>query len=193
MKTLILVRHSNSQPVADVPAHAWQLSAEGERRAIQLADVLRPYRPNLIVTSSEPKAIRTGQLLAGALSLTVSGSDAAFDEHERSGVPWFDSVTEFQAAVADFFAHPAEIVLGTESADTARRRFAAGVARLMTAQSAETIVIVTHGTVMALFAAKCLSMTPHQLWLHIQQIGMPAYLTMTWPDQQDIAIGGLKQ
>ena len=32
VNALILVRHSNSQPVAGVPAHDWQLSAEGENR-----------------------------------------------------------------------------------------------------------------------------------------------------------------
>ncbi|MCO5206000.1 MAG: histidine phosphatase family protein [Anaerolineae bacterium] len=186
------MRHSNSQPVAGVPAHDWQLSAEGENRAIQLADVLRPYRPNVIVTSTEPKAVRTGELLADALGVTFASSDPAFNEHERSRVPWFDSVEAFHAAVADFFAHPDQVVLGSESADTAQRRFTDGVERLLGQQSVSRVAVVTHGTVMALFAAPFAGITPHELWLRIQQFGMPAYLVIDWYDKKLVANGGLK-
>jgi len=42
-----------------VPANRWSLSAEGERRCLPLAAQLSAYRPHIIITSAEPKAIET--------------------------------------------------------------------------------------------------------------------------------------
>lgn len=191
MRYLILVRHANSQLSADTPAHAWPLSPLGEQRARQLAAYLRPYEPAVIITSSEPKAIRTGQLLAEELNLEVADSLSDFDETDRHGVPFYPTAAEFEAALAQFFAHPADIILGRESAYDARGRFASAFYELIDEAPNGNIVLVSHAAILSLFAAASLDLTPYELWLRWQHLGMPAYLILTLPDLTYITLAGL--
>lgn len=188
---LILVRHANSRISAESPSRTWPLSAQGEDRARQLAAALQPYHPSLILTSSEPKAVRTGELMAEALGLSVEASLAEFDEVDRAGIPYAATPAEFQAGVARFFAQPGTAVYGPETAFEARGRFADGLYELIDETPNDNIVLVSHATVMALFAAPSLGMTPHDLWLELQRLGMPAYIVLSLPDLAFVALGGL--
>ena len=67
MSHLILVRHSAPEIVPQVPARAWHLSAVGRARCVPLAAALAPYQPRAIITSVEPKAVETGQIVAEQL------------------------------------------------------------------------------------------------------------------------------
>lgn len=188
---LILVRHANTRPTADRPARSWPLTPAGEDRARQLAAHLRPYEPTVIITSSEPKAIRTGQLLAEALQLEVADALPDFDETDRDGVPYYPSQAEFAAALAHFFDHPADIVLGRESAYDARGRFANAFYELVDETPNGNILLVSHAAILSLFAAPSLNLTPYQLWQRWQGLGMPAYLVLTLPDLAYVALAGL--
>jgi hypothetical protein len=67
MSQLILVRHPLPKIVPSQPASQWHQSHEGRRRCKPLAELLSPYHPKKDRTSVEPKAIETGQLVAGFL------------------------------------------------------------------------------------------------------------------------------
>ena len=73
--TLILIRHSQSQPEPDRPASQWPLTETGRRRSIALAERLAAYTPDLIVTSRERKASETGALVAARLALPIVMAD----------------------------------------------------------------------------------------------------------------------
>ena len=61
--------------------------------------------------------------------LTADG----LEEHHRDGVPYFGTQSEFEAAVEQLFEMPDELVLGTETAEQARVRFAAAIDRVIEA------------------------------------------------------------
>src|SRR5438874_1782312 len=86
MPRLILIKHA--KPLID-PAKSselWKLSEEGRAQAKILADQLAPYNVSVVISSDEPKAIETAQILASALKIaTESGGD--LHEHDRSNVP----------------------------------------------------------------------------------------------------------
>ncbi len=188
---LILVRHSQSAITPDRPASTWQLTPAGQQRARELAGHLRPFQPDTIFTSEEPKAQETGAILAQALGIEVEEALAEFNEQHRLHVPFFDTPEAFQTAVAEFFARPAELVLGEETAYDARGRFANGIYELVDETPNGNLMVVTHATVMALFSAPCLPQDPYHLWQTIQRLGMPCYLVLTLPDLAFVTLGGL--
>lgn len=164
---IILVKHA--LPVLDgrVPAKAWRLGAEGERQAETVAARLEAYAPFVLVCSDEPKAVRTAEIVGARAGVAVRVV-SALREIDRPALPIVDAV-ERQRMNRPLFEQPARAVLGTESADDALARFAAALR-----EEAEgvadgvNLVAVTHGTVMALFAAAHSSIDPWKLWKRLQ-------------------------
>ncbi len=154
---MIFVRHSAVVQQPDVPAHEWPLSENGRFLAAQLAPQLHPHQPQRIITSPEPKAAETGQIIAAALGLpwhTASG----LQEHDRRGVPYLATREEFETAVTRFFAHPDQLVFGNETANEALERMETAVAAQRAAYPRDTLILVTHGTVLTLY---CCRRSPH--------------------------------
>lgn len=112
---LILARHSLPEIDPTTPAATWQLSAEGCRCCHALAAELVVWRPEVIVTSIEPKVVETGQIVAGILRLSYYVA-AGLHEHERPHTPFYTNRQEFEARVEAFFARPDELVLEAETA-----------------------------------------------------------------------------
>lgn len=176
MRKLLLVRHSAVEIDRDKPAHEWTLSAEGRARCADLAAKLARYHPAVFVTSVEPKAMETGRLVAKALGKpwhTAGG----LHEHERHRVPYFGDRTAFEAAMADFFARPDELVLGEETAVAARNRFVDAVDNVLAAYLTSNVAIVAHGTVITLFLSHY---NPHldsfSLW---RSLSLPCYFVLS--------------
>jgi len=92
--------------------------------------------PVLLASSDEPKAVETTSIFSKRLGLSIE-IVPDLHEHERPNGPHLDAAA-FQAAITRFFAHPEEIVCGAESANRAL---------------AGDTLLVTHGTVLALFVA----------------------------------------
>ena len=152
MPNLILIRHSQSQVDPSHLAREWQLTIEGRRRCVDLAEQLAPYRPEIIVTSVEPKAIETGKIAADHLEIPCHTAQG-LHEHKRSRVQ-FMGMDAFLEEVANLFAHPAKLVFGDETADQAEARFTQAVVSVVAEYPHQNIAIVTHGTVMSLFVGR---------------------------------------
>ena len=176
MRELILVRHSLPVISSEQPASQWQLSEEGRRRCERLAELLAPHRPSAIVTSTEPKAIETGQIVGKRMGIPV---EAAPDlhEHERPGTD-LDTVEQFQAKVGRLLQHPGEQVFGAETGDEARDRFTAAVGDVMRQHPGGNLAIVSHGTVMTLFVARAAGIDPVPFW---RKLGLPAFVVLSYP------------
>lgn len=176
VRRLILIRHSQSAVRPDLPPAQWHLTPEGVTRARALAARVDPGDASRIFSSSEPKALETARVLGEVWTLPVE-EVPGLHEHVRpaNGIV---SAEEFEATIAALFARPSEIVFGSESADAARQRFTAAVTALV-ARHAGDIVIVTHGTVMALFIASHTGQDAFHLW---KQQQMPCVTTLTLPD-----------
>ena len=175
--TLILIRHSQSQPAPDHPASQWVLTQAGRRRCVALAARLAAYAPDAIVTSRERKAGETGSLVAAQLGLPAAAADG-LHEHLREHVGWLPNPA-FEQAVAAFFARQDELVFGEETAAQAGARFDAALQNVLTAHPDKTVAIVSHGTVMSLFAAQHAGIAPLPFW---KRLGMPAIVVLSLPE-----------
>lgn len=177
MRKLILVRHSLPVIMGEQPANQWQLSEEGRRRCGRLAELLSAHHPVAIVTSTEPKAIETGQIIGERLGIPV-GAAPNLHEHERPRAD-LDTVEHFQAKVARLLEHPGEPVFGVETGDEAHERFEAAVDDAMKQHPAGNLAIVSHGTVMTLFVARVAGIDPVPFW---KELGLPAFIVLSHPE-----------
>ena len=174
---VILVRHAHPEIDPDLDPEDWPLSFEGRAAATQLADILEEYDPDVIVTSQLPKAFETGRILAENLFLPVE-TVPGLQEVDRRDVGWLKS-GEFRDRLADSMARPSETVFGAESADEAMERFRAAVEAVLALHPTETVVIVTHGTVMSLFVAAQGDSQAFDLW---DRLELPAFVVLRRPD-----------
>jgi broad specificity phosphatase PhoE len=141
-----------------VPPKQWRLSQPGLDLCLPLADALRPYTPEILLSSREPKAIDTANLIANQLGLSVHIA-AGLDEHRRPYI-----AEGFKDLMQRFFQAPDECVFGEESAVEATDRFGTAVDAAVKVNAGNTLAIVTHGTVLALYAAPLFGLEPYFLW-----------------------------
>jgi broad specificity phosphatase PhoE len=177
MQSLILVKHSLPKIEPQVNAHEWRLSTEGRARCIPLAEKLAGCDPDFIVSSLEPKALETAQIVANQLNLPLE-TETYLHEHARRTVQ-FESQDGFQAAIERFFQQPEELVFGEETAGQAYRRFSKAIERVRDRHPHLNPLIVAHGTVISLFVARKCEIEPYSIW---QQLGLPAYITLSLPE-----------
>lgn len=172
-KYLILVKHSVPQLEPDHPASTWKLSEEGRLRAHRLAEQLEDFAPEVLVSSEEPKAKETADILGDQLRLPVRILPG-LREHDRSKVP-FLSHAAFQRAIREFFQQPDELVFGGETANQAHARFYGAVHSVLKEHIDKTVVIVTHGTVISLFVSRLTGSSDLELW---SKLGLPSLVAM---------------
>lgn len=179
MPKLILIRHAQTRQQPDVSAHRWQLTEKGRTDCVRLADALKPYGIQRMVTSEEPKARLTGELTADVLGIPC---EAAPDLHEtkRETVSYFEDLADFQAAIRAAMESPDDLLFGEETFVQARNRFTQAVERLSAAHPHETLAIVTHGTVLSLYASQFVDQSAYDIW---QALDMPAYFVLNLPDK----------
>ena len=132
----------------------------------------------MIWSSREPKAVETAEIVADEFSVPVEIADG-LEEHHRDNVP-FLSKEVFEEAVERFFRCPDRLVLGTETAEQASNRFVAAIDKVIDAGQADSIV-VTHGTVMTLYAASLAGVQTMAFW---RRLGLPSYVVLTVPDMR---------
>jgi broad specificity phosphatase PhoE len=177
MRKLILIKHARPQVDPAQSSEHWRLSDEGRAACTPLAEALRAYDFASIVSSTEPKAVETAEIVGRLLDKPARTADDLF-EHDRSNVPHMDS-REFISMVALFFKQPDQLVLGNETADETYDRFATAVDEVL-AKEAGDVAIVTHGTVISLFAQRRAHQEPFALW---RKMGLPsliAFETSNW-------------
>jgi broad specificity phosphatase PhoE len=177
-RCLILVRHSLPEIVPSVRASQWHLSEEGRRRCEGLAERLAAYEPDVIVTSLEPKAIETGQIVARVLGIPCETAPN-LHEHERPKEEHFGSREQFEAQVSCLFEHPGELIFGNETADEAHDRFASAIGNVLQTHHSGNLAVVTHGTVLTLFVARAAGIEPVPFW---RRLGLPAFVVLSLPD-----------
>lgn len=174
--TLILVKHALPVIDASKPAKEWQLSAEGELQTEVLAERLRTFAPLRMIASPEPKAMTTAELVAAKLHVGVHVVDD-LREFDRPRLPLL-SKEDHARANAEIFANPHQRVLGNESARDALARFAAALDAELERSRTPTLVAITHGTVISLFAGAHNTIDAFALW---QQLDCPAYVVLNVP------------
>jgi broad specificity phosphatase PhoE len=186
MKRLILVKHSLPEIVETIPARDWTLSDEGRARAAKLAELLPAYQPEFIACSAESKARETASVLAKHLSLSVHIVDG-LHEHDRSSTPYY-STDEFQALVRKFFEEPDSLVFGAETATESLERFKAAVEAALKLSAAENLIVVSHGTVIALYVSWLTGCDGYNLW---RKLGLPSFVVLEMQSRTVVKIENL--
>lgn len=171
---LVIVKHAQPMLDASRPPREWQLGREGKEQARRLADRLRPFLPFRLMCSSEPKAVQTAGILSTELRVEATAVDD-LREIDRPALPILPQ-EQHRALNAPVFEAFDTAVIGAESARDALDRFAAAIRRLTRAHPTESMVVVSHGTVMALFvAAANPEVKAYDLWERLQ---CPSYVVL---------------
>jgi broad specificity phosphatase PhoE len=157
-----LIRHAAPLILQDAPAREWPLSDEGRRACEEFAGRLAAYQVTAIISSAETKARETAASLAASLGLTP-GVDADLNEHRRDNAPYLGRPV-FEAAIRRLFAEQDMLVFGQETAMQAYTRFAGAVQRALAAHPIGDVALVTHGTVMTLYADRHAGVEPFAFW-----------------------------
>jgi broad specificity phosphatase PhoE len=172
-KYLILVKHSVPEIYGDRPATTWKLSVKGRLRAQRLAEELKKFEPEILVSSHEPKAKETAEIVASYFALKVQVVPG-LHEHDRSNVPYL-SHDAFQSSIRDFFREPDQLVFGNETADQTYARFYRAVHSILNENRNQTVAVVTHGTVISLFVSRLTGSSDLELW---KKLGLPSFVAM---------------
>jgi broad specificity phosphatase PhoE len=178
--TLILVKHAMPEVDPARPAAEWRLGDEGRVAARRIAEELRRFEPVAVVASVEPKAWETAAIVAQRLRVPCEAA-AGLHEHEWPIVDFGDRAT-FEARVRTLFERPDELVFGAETASQAVARFERAVeGALAKRASARALMIVSHGTVISLLAAKWCAADGFALW---RSLGLPSFVTISLPERR---------
>ncbi len=121
MNYLLLVKHSLPEVLPTIPASQWRLSPVGRVRCEALAERLASYVPDIVISSLEPKAVETAQLVARQMDKPCRAAEG-LHEHDRTGVEFLGR-EKFESTVHKFFECPDKLVMGRETARQARERF----------------------------------------------------------------------
>lgn len=174
---LVLVKHAMPVLAPSVPARQWLLGDDGRRQSHALARSLAHVRSTLVLSSVEPKAKATAEIVAADLGRTARVVPG-LHEHERDNVGWLGD-DELTRAAERFFANPDRVVFGLESASAARHRFAGAVDGLLADHPDQNLIVVAHGTVISLFTAERAGMDAFGLW---RRLTCPSYVILARPD-----------
>ncbi len=177
-RRLILVRHSLSAALPDAPQEAWMLTPEGEARCLGLATELRPFALDRVITSTETKAQRTGELLAQALGIPWQTAPD-LQETARGNRDFFADRAAFVECVRRAMQHPDDVVFGSERFNAASERFLRRTDHLLHQYPDETLAFVSHGRVLSMVLGDLLARDSFSIW---QELAMPAYAVFTLPD-----------
>lgn len=176
-RRLVLVKHALPELQAGVAPRHWQLGADGQAGAKRLSMALAALRPLRLEHSLEPKAAQTAERVALELGVARHGRPG-FEEIDRGPQP----ILQREAHVAfnaRLFTDPTRAVVGTESAESALARFEAAIeAALEDTGPTENLVVITHGTVIALFVAAHDAVDAFTLW---QRLSCPAFVVLGVP------------
>lgn len=184
MRKLILIKHARPEIEPDVVPSRWNLAEMSRASCTALAAKLALHSPAILLTSVEPKAQQTAELLAAELSIPTEAAEG-FHEHDRDDVPHMQT-REFLSLMAMVFKQPHRHVLGRESADQASERFLKAIDAALTNHPAGNIGVVSHGMVIALAIAYHTGQDAYQLW---RNMGLPSYAVLELPDYRLTEIG----
>lgn len=172
MKTkVIFLRHAHTQKDQNKNAKTWILSEEGKKQAQDF--VLDPIVKSIdvIYSSDEEKSVLTATPVAEKLGKKITRI-AGFDEVKRGDR--FLSDEEFkkekQLQLEDW-NHQAQ---GGETGNEAIARFEKSLSEIVERHPGETILVISHGTVLNLYFAK-ITNSKDQIFYRWQQTKFCSY------------------
>jgi|GEM_PF-1926988 len=180
MTTIILIRHAPTQPDKNQHSTQWQLTDEAQTLCHALAKEIEGYKLRKIYTSTEPKAQATGQFVAEKVGNIPVEIAENLHETERESKQFYESQDEFREAVKQAMLSPDELLFGDETFAGAGKRLAKQIKSLAKQNPDETIGIISHGRILAMYLTGLVGESPVEIWEKLQ---MPAYAVLSWDEQ----------
>lgn len=150
----IFLRHAETIKDPSIHAKDWLLTTEALGVVSEYINSDKFANVNLIVASTENKAVATAKPIAKNLNLEILeleevkeiGRSSKFLTDEEFLIQKEKQMTDLETEVD-----------GGESGRVALNRFKSGIAKLEAENEGKTILVVTHGTVMSLYFAELLN------------------------------------
>ena len=128
-----------------VPVPCWRLAESGRARAGRFADSGALDDIDVLISSTETKALETAGIIGEALGLPTISS-AQLGENDRSATGFLPP-EEFERTADEFFAHPSRSVRGWETSFEAQDRIHEVVRAAVSTHHGSRIAFVSHGAV----------------------------------------------
>lgn len=153
-KTIIFIRHADTQKDPSISARDWTLSEKGFEQAQQLTDNPDFLSIQHFFVSSEQKTKLTIHPLADKLGLLdFITTEPDFDELKRGTM--FLSKEEFEKEKKLQLENLDYKAVDSESCNEALTRFKLGINRVLS-RSEQTVAVVSHGTILNCYFADIL-------------------------------------
>jgi broad specificity phosphatase PhoE len=175
-RRVVLVKHALPMLDESRPPREWPLARDGEQQSKRLASALRRFASLRLVTSPEPNARRTGEIVAAELALPFTAVEG-LQEIDRPALPILPA-SEHERINARIFTECDRAVIGRESARDAGRRFANAVFNELQRMNEDTLVVVAHGTVISLLVSAYNPVDAFALWKRLQ---CPSFVVLDAP------------
>ena len=143
---VLLIRHAKTAADQSIPEPLWPLAPEGRRQAQDLARRLSDLPITAIYSSPFLRAVDTVAPLAAALGLQARVTEDLREQRLASGsrADWLEAV---RLSWLDFD----RILPGSGSSRQRQETMVAAMTRIVAAHLGETVVVSSHGNVIALF------------------------------------------
>jgi 2,3-bisphosphoglycerate-dependent phosphoglycerate mutase len=143
---LLLVRHAESKPSADIPETEWPLSELGVRQAKELASELKKHAISVVYSSPYPRAIATVQPFADECGIKVI---THVDLRERKLHDGFLDNDNWKEALERTWNDFDLVFPGGESTRHCQIRVVAALREIAAKHVGERIAIGSHGNAIA--------------------------------------------
>ena len=149
--TLLFLRHAETEKDKDTPVSKWHLTDDGKKCSESLAKTGVFDDVDIIISSSEKKAYHTALPFAERLGKKIIQIPELCEIDRDKGT--LLTKEEYNATKARIFEDLDYSAHGWETARHALERFRLGVEKIYKEYESKKILVVAHGTVMALYRA----------------------------------------
>jgi broad specificity phosphatase PhoE len=150
----VFLRHAETIKDPDTHPKEWLLTPDALQLVNKYTEEGKFNGITKIYSSTEPKAVATGRPISTQLGLEINEMEN-FVEVKREKK--FLTDEEFLAQKKKEVENLETVENGVESGGDALKRFEEGINKLESEYNGETILIISHGTVMSIYFAKLLN------------------------------------
>ena len=174
-RTTVLIRHSEPEVDAELPAWEWRLSAEGIERCERMASDMERFLPATLLSSPEIKAMQTAEVIGAKLGLKPSARDGL---RERRRPARFLPAEEFHRNAREFFDNPGIAASGGESRERVAERIESEIRLALAENPTGNVLLVTHGMAMTGFLGRHNCIDAYGVWNYL---GLPCWVALDVP------------
>lgn len=163
----VLIRHSKTEPTADIPIPQWGLTEEGQERTKKLAENPEIKQIEVMYSSLQTKALETALILAKPNAIPIKTDDRLTESTSITNK--FFGPDEYEENAQNYFTGKVKSLAGGETIKQVLERLNKAIDEICTSEKdKETIGIVSHGGALSLFSSQYSNKTPLEIHHVIQ-------------------------